>query len=94
MTSLRKIDTINFKFKDGTSDEAVKADLKSIRGITGVFNAKALFPKEKERALKYMYIAKVDYLNVPPEDIRVQIEKMKNIEYAEFPAPRRLMRGK
>ena len=88
MTSPKKFTDIFFKFKDGTSEKDVKAGMKEIRGLSGVFNAEALFKGEKSPTLKLMQTAKVNL--VQSEDVRLKIEKMKNVEYAEYGAKRSL----
>ncbi len=91
MTSPKRFTDIFIKFKDGTSDNDVKAGMEKIRSISGVFNAEALFKGEKDSELKLMQVAKVNL--VQAEDARLKIAKIKNVEYAEYGAKRKLMKS-
>ena len=91
MTSPKRFTNVFFKFKDGTSNKDVKAGLAEVGSIKGVFNTEALFKGEKDPELKLMHIARVNL--VQSEDARESIAKVKNVEYANFGAKRKLMRG-
>lgn len=93
MTSLMRRNKFNVAIEDGTSDKDRKDTLKKIRSLKGVFNAKALFPGDKDPVLKNMFIVTIDDSKIHPEDVRVVIEKMDHVKYAEYPALRRPMRG-
>lgn len=90
MTSPKRYTDIFVKFKDGTSDKDVETGMEKIRGISGVFNAEALFPGEKDPSLKLMQVVTVNL--VQAEDARLAMKKVKNVQYADYGAKRKLMR--
>ena len=79
-----KSKTIIFSFNQGISDETVASRLDEIKGIMGVFNAYALHPASTGKRFRLMHIAMTDG-NVPAEDVRTAIEKVKDVKYAELP---------